>query len=482
MPSTCWDQFETYAGQLVNRHQLPGISLAVAREGEILYGKAFGYRDREEQKPATVGTVYGIGSVTKSFTAIAIMQLEEAGRLSVYDPVVRYLPEFRLRNHQNHAEAITIHHFLTHTSGLPPMTSLYYAMADSMKTDPVVTGMAGAVQALERHPPIRTYEELMAFVAQLDLELLGPPGRHFSYCNEGYSLLGCIIERLGGRPYQQYVEEHVLYPAGMNRSTFHQPVMATYPEVTQLYAVRGTDDQAEPERAPVWWEAPAMAAAGFLRSNVEDLIRYLEIYRTRGKVGRERVLAESSVDRMLTPYATGLGGAYGYGLKLTSNYHGVSLVEHGGGIKGVAAQITCVPQAGITGAALANLAGAPSSQILLGAVNVLLGLPVNSWRHPRREYRYPVHHLQRLAGVYPSAEGLTAPLTLTVRDGSLVASIGAKSYPVRMAGPYTCCVEMKSPDDETVPSEFIRNDAGEVTALSTGGRMLLKQPLPEGGA
>lgn len=480
MTSACWDPFESYAGQLVARHKVPGVSLAVARDGEIVYGRGFGHRDREAHRPATLSTVYGIGSVTKSFTAVAIMQLEEAGLLSVSDAVVRYLPEFRLKNHQAHAEAITIHHFLTHTSGLPPMSSLYYAMADSMKSDPMVAGMEGAVQALERHPPIRTYEELMAFVSQLDLELLGPPGRHFSYCNEGYSLLGCIIQRLSGRPYQQYLEEHVLHPAGMNHSTFHQSHMATYPEVTQLYSTRGTDDQAEPEPAPGWWEAPAMTAAGFLRSNVEDLIRYLEIFRTRGKVGRERILSGSSVDRMITPYATGLGGTYGYGLKLTSNYHGVSLVEHGGGIKGVAAQITCVPQAGITGAALANLAGAPSSQLLLGAVNVTLGLPVDSWRHPRREYRYPVNHLERMAGVYPSAEGLGAPLTLTVREGSLVAAIGAKTYPVRMVGPYACCIEMKSADDETVPSEFVQNDAGEVTALCTGGRMLLRKPLPTG--
>lgn len=480
MTSTSWGAFESYAGELVTRHKIPGISLAVAREGEIVYGTGFGHRDREASWPATMGTVYGIGSVTKSFTAIAIMQLEEAGLLSVHDPVARYLPEFGLKNHQGHAGAITIHHFLTHTSGLPPMSSLYFAMADSMKVDPVVAAMDGAVQALGLHPPIRTYEELMAFVSQLDLELLGPPGRHFSYCNEGYALLGCIIQRLSGKPYQQYVEERVLQPAGMHRTTFHQPVMATYPEVTQLYTVKPTDDQAEPEAAPVWWESTSMTAAGFLKSNVEDLIRYLEIYRTRGKVGHERILAESSVDRMLTPYAPGLGGGYGYGLRITPNYHGVSLVEHGGGLKGIAAQITCVPQAGITAAALANLAGVPSPQILLGAVNVLLGLPVNSWRHPRREYRYPVHHLERMVGVYPSAEGLGAPLSLVLKDGSLVAMMGKKTYPVRMVGPYSCCVELKSPDDETMPSEFIRNDAGEVTALSTGGRMLLKKPLPAG--
>lgn len=482
MTSSCWESFESYASQLVSRHKVPGISLAAARNGEIVYAKGFGHRDREAGLPATTVTVYGIGSITKSFTAVAIMQLEEAGLLSVHDPVVKYLPEFRLKNHQAHAEAITIHHFLTHTGGLPPMASLYFAMADTMKCDPIVAGMEGAAKALEQHPPIRTYEELMDFVAALDLELLGPPGRYFSYCNEGYGLLGCIIQRLSGLRYEDYVEERILKPAGMEHSTFHQSVMATYPEVTQLYFVKPDGDDAQPEAAPGWWEAPAMSAAGFLRSNVEDLIRYMEIYRTRGKVGHERILSETSVDRMMTPYATGLGGAYGYGLMLIPNYHGVCLVEHGGGIKGVAAQVSCVPQAGLTGAALANVAGAPSPQILLGAVNVLLGLPVNSWRHPRREYRYPVHHLEQFVGVYPSAEGLSAPLTLTLKEGSLVATVGPKSYPVRMIGPYMGCVDMKGPEDEAMPAEFIQNDQGQVIAVCAGGRMLWKRPLPSGQA
>ncbi|HSW10999.1 MAG TPA: serine hydrolase domain-containing protein [Bacillota bacterium] len=474
-----WEAYEGYVHGLLERHGAPGMSVAVARDGEIVYQHGFGHRDREAGFSNTPTTVHGIGSITKSFTGVAIMQLQERGLLSVNDPVTRYLPEFRVKAGAEIAKKMTIHDFLTHSSGLPPLPSLIFAMADSLREDPTIS-MFGekAVEALDTHPPLRTYEELMDFIAKQDFGLLGRPGRYFSYSNDAYGLLGAIIERVSGEPYEQYVMRHIVEPAGMDRSAFKLDRLPEGAELTQLYVKK--PDTEEVIAAPGWWESRPMAAAGFLRSNVGDLIRYMEIYRNGGKVGEEQVLTGDSVRQMVTPYMdSGMGGDYGYGLMLTVNYHGFSLVEHGGGIKGVSAYVTSVPEAGITGAALANLGGVPSSQALTAAVNTLLGLPLAGRRFPQRDYRYPEDHLASLTGMYPSGEGLLPPTRIVIGQAGLEAHMHPKVYPVRMIGPYQGIVEMYGPQDEGMPITFLRNDLGDVFAVAMGARMMLKKDLEQ---
>src|SRR5699024_12366992 len=111
--------FEEKANALIDREQIPGVSLAVNESGSPIYEHGFGFRNIDKELPVTPDTVFGIASMSKSFTCVAIMQLQEAGKLSVHDPVIKHLPNFRLPN-QAYAKQITIHHLMTHTSGLPP--------------------------------------------------------------------------------------------------------------------------------------------------------------------------------------------------------------------------------------------------------------------------------------------------------------------------------------------------------------------------
>ena len=106
----------------MKENQIPGVAIGLAKDGELFYGKGFGYRDVEKQLEVTIDTVFATGSITKSFTCVAIMQLQEAGKISVHDPVKKYLPNFRLKH--GSTEQITIHHFMTHTSGIPALLPL----------------------------------------------------------------------------------------------------------------------------------------------------------------------------------------------------------------------------------------------------------------------------------------------------------------------------------------------------------------------
>lgn len=116
-------QFEAYVHTLMKKTGAPGLGVGIAKDGEMVYFKGFGAADIEKRLPVTPETVFGLASVTKSFTALAVSQLAERGKLSLHEPVKRYLPEFQLPQ-AGVAERITMHNFLSHTSGIPPMPSL----------------------------------------------------------------------------------------------------------------------------------------------------------------------------------------------------------------------------------------------------------------------------------------------------------------------------------------------------------------------
>lgn len=181
MASSAWvPEVRAFASEMMAKHCVPGFAVAVAHGGTEVYAEGFGEREIGMGVVVTPDTVFGVASVTKSFTALAIMQLAEAGKLSVDDPVTRYLPEFRTPDPVA-TRAITLHHFLSHTAGLPPLPSRFFAFAHSAEGDPA----AGGKPAWSAdHAPIGAYEDLMAYLAAGGYTLLGPPGAQFSYCNE----------------------------------------------------------------------------------------------------------------------------------------------------------------------------------------------------------------------------------------------------------------------------------------------------------
>ena len=396
----------------MRRSRIVGLSLGIARAGRPVLARGYGFRDRERKLPATPATVYGIASMTKSFTALALLQLEEEGRLKVTDPVVRYLPEFRTPN-ARWTRRIQLHNFLNHSSGLPPLPSIYYASARSLARDPPYDPkVAKRVGVDPEHPPLDSYEQVMEFLASERYRMLGPPGRYFSYSNEAFGLLGAVIERVTGRTYESYLEEAILRPAGMHHSTFDTGIMLRYPEVTTLYSPKRTG--ARPRLVPSqdWWEDTCLRACGALRTNIEDLFSYLEIYRTGGRVGRERIVGPASLAKMLSPTIPIQPGLfYGYGIAVRPDYHGSLLAFHGGGLKGVSSEFAVIPKRGVAGAVLANVEMVPSPMALEAGVNLQLGLPMRTPFVDPPPPAAPPPSLREFGGWYGSGEGIWAEVT-----------------------------------------------------------------------
>lgn len=429
MPAAWAPDLERFAAETMAEHRIPGLSLAVAQDGAPVYTSGFGHRDREAGLPATPDTVYGIASCTKSFTAAAIMQLQEAGRLAVHDPVARHLPEFRTPDPVATGK-ITLHHLLTHTAGFPPLPSRALALARAVARDP-------DAKPADRggHPPIDTFEQLLEYIATTPFELLAPPGALFSYCNDGFALLGAIIERASGQPYVPYIRDHILHPAGMADTTFSVAAVAENPMATILYAPHG---KTEAVRSPAWEDGAVWDPPGGLKSTVRDLLRYLEIYRSGGTVGGARILGPESVAAMTTqhvamaraghpPFPPGAG--YGYGLSVRHRPDGVTLVGHGGGRKGVSAHVLVAPEHGVTGAVLSNIAGVPSAQVLEAAMDGQMGRPVPGAPFPAPAHACPPERLSAYTGEYRSGEDGRA--TVSIEDGALVLATQGERLTLR---------------------------------------------------
>lgn len=465
-----WESaYEAYGEKLLAAYGTPAASVAAGEEGRLVYHHGFGHRDSEGRLPVTPDTVFGIGSITKSFTAVCIMQLQEAGRLSVEDPVIRYLPEFRTPDDEQ-TKAVTIHHFLTHTSGLPPLPSLQLALLRSFRDDPDVKDQEGeeVVERLRSAQPIDTYEELLAFMAKTPYELLGPPGRYFSYSNDAYALLGAIVERVSGERYEDYVVRHILEPCGMASATFDVPSPDRFPDLAALFAEKRKDGRQEVVHSPYWWQAPSMTAAGFLRASARDMLRYLEIFRTGGTSGGRRVLSEASVRAMTAPHARcGRNMYYGYGLMITPGYDGVTLIEHGGNIKGAAAWASVVPERGWTGIALTNLVSSPAEQLMLAVWNARLGLPLDRRHDTFEDYPLPAERLREYEGRFVSGEG--ASVEVRALAAGLEFTVAKDTYPARPVGPDRFAVRVKELE---APVEFLRRDDGRIWAMAFSFRIV----------
>ncbi|MEJ2188737.1 MAG: serine hydrolase, partial [Acidobacteriota bacterium] len=187
--------FDLWIEQFVAYRDIPGLSIAIVHDQEIVWAKGYGFADLKTKTPATPSTVYRLGSITKLFTASAIMKLRDEGKLRLDNPVGSYLPWFHVSNPFPDEPQITVRELLTHTSGLPREAPFPYW------TDHIFPTQA-QFQAAEGHQ-----------------EVLYPPDTTYHYSNLGMALLGAIVAEVSGRPWAEYVDEEILRPLGMTSSS-----------------------------------------------------------------------------------------------------------------------------------------------------------------------------------------------------------------------------------------------------------------------
>ena len=296
------DEIEGYIERRMAEVNMPGLALAVTDRETTLKLGTFGYADLASRTPVEEATMFEIGSIGKSFTNIALLQLRDEGRLDLHAPVSRYLPWFEV---QSDYEPITTHHLMTHTAGLPSGTDI---------------GTHGLYEAW----------------ALRDQRTGAPPGEYFRYSNVGYKLLGFLLEELDGRPYSESIQARVLDPLGMRDS---HPVIGFETRKRAAVGYRSFYDDRPEHRdhglVPALWTEYGVGD-GCQASTAEDMAVYLRMFMNGGAGPSGRVMSEDSF-RLMSQRAIATpqwGGAhYGYGLTL-ADIDGHRYLGHGGSTTG----------------------------------------------------------------------------------------------------------------------------------------------------
>lgn len=297
----------------------PTGMVLVATEGRTVYSRAFGFADRWHGVVPTENTSFRIGSLTKGFTAVAVLQLVEAGKLRLDSTIGDVLPEY-----PSVGRHITVHQLLTHTSGIPNFTDFpEYVEWRQQKVKP---------------------PQVLAWFWERPLEF--EPGSQYRYSNSGYQVLGAIIERVSGKTYAEYLEEHVFSPAGLGHTVvgdapwFKDRALGYRPTPTGDLALSSHVDLSVP------------FAAGGIRSTAADLARWHVALRG------DTLLQPASRERMLSPEQ----GDYAYGW-VVKDRGGFEVVTHDGGIDGFSSRIVRVPSRDLVIVVLSNTEGLPTEPI-----------------------------------------------------------------------------------------------------------------------
>lgn len=363
--------------------------VALQRDGEPPLVRAYGEAVVELGVPHEPSNVFMIGSISKQFTAVALLLLEEEGALAIEDPVSRFLPDFP------NGEAITIHQLLTHTSGVADVYSLPRFGASA--------GRQG------------TFDQVVA-----DLGSLAPtfaPGAGYAYSNGGYSLAAAIVERASGMGYGDFIERRLFGPLGMTASGHDAPGPVVAGRVP------GYDPWGVDRLAPAVPVAPAYTiGSGSIWSSAEDLLRW------SSALHGGQVLSTPSYARLIRDYGRG----YGYGLSVFTRF-GRPVLGHDGRVAGFASDLARYVDDEVTVVVLSNVQSVARDEIRRLAAAVFFGEEIEA--QPVREFLATAPEpLERFAGVYAFAP--TFKVTVAEDAGRLMARAnqGGWSELVPLAG------------------------------------------------
>src|SRR6266567_890829 len=368
--------------------QLPAFSIALVDGNQIVWAQGFGYQDPDKKIPATAHTVYRVGSVSKLFTDIGIMQMVEAGKINLDAPVSQYIPDFHPQN--QFAKPITLRELMSHRSGLlrePPVGNYF---------DPTEPTLQATVRSMN------------------STQLVYEPGTHLKYSNAGIAVVGYTLQKMNHQSFPEYLKQAVLAPLGMNESVFAaEPDLMRNLAKAYMWSYDGT-------KFPAPSFQLGLAPAGCMYSTVTDLAQFLMVLFNGGRTPKGQVLRPETLERMWTPQFAKPGEKTGFGLGFQlSQLDGHRVIGHGGAIYGFATEVVGLPdeKLGVVTVTTADAANAVANRVARQALQSMLALrsgkPLPTFANTKP---VPAALARKLAGRY--GEGDDA-IDLMEREGTL---------------------------------------------------------------
>ena len=442
---------ESHVPEMMRDAKMPGFAIAVVQDGVTIYAEGFGARDPARGLPATPDTLFGIGSITKSFVAISILQLAAQGKLGLDDPVSEHIP-FELGVP---GKPITIRHFLSHSPGFPNLATSSVLLRRGLGEE---TGV-----------PMTSAADFFRYVNGAQDEIVFEPGQHFFYNNAAWRMLGAIVQAVSGMPFHEYVTENVIRPLGMQRTTFVTDELFADPD--HLIPHRQGSDG--PEATPFPYPNPHevgdfsfLSAAGGISSSVKEMVPYLNMLTNfgqypDGQLAPRRAMQEMQSVQIREPDGYYGVNGYGFGLGIAPDFLGEKMVEHGGSIVVSTAHLAFIAERRIGVIMMGNSGGMDYATIAESVLAILLG-KVPADVIPSLGVRERMRRLEGSYAIYKDLETLDIVRErgmLYLRRGDSLAPLIPEDAAYRGEDYYLLNEGRKT------PVEFRFGDDGSVTVL-----------------
>jgi CubicO group peptidase (beta-lactamase class C family) len=326
-PPSSFAELEERLAQILEETHTPGLGIVVVSPEEVLWTAGVGKADVASGRPATPETLFRIGSTSKGFVSLAVLKLQEEGRLSLDDTLASHAPEIEFENRWEETDPVRLVHLLEHSSGFDDIHLAEYASNDPR---PVTLR-----EGLDLHPDSR--------IARWR------PGTRFSYCNSGPALAAYVVEKVTGQRFEDYVEGTFFEPLAMTTASYFLS-----PDVERDGATVYQNDGETPN--PYWHIS--VRPSGAINASARDMAGYLRFYLQRGSLDGELLLSPASIDRMekaTTTWGAEAGLEAGYGLgNYTSTRDGFVFHGHNGGVNGGLTEMAYLPEHGLGYAFMIN--------------------------------------------------------------------------------------------------------------------------------
>ena len=362
-------KIDNYIIPLLTDHGIPGLSVSVVKDNKTIISSGYGVKNTKTSEDVSNNSLFHTASVSKPFTATAVMQLVEQGKIDINDPVIKHLPNFRMDDKR--FSKITIQQMLSHLSGMPDETNYHW---DKPEFDR---------DALERY--VRSCK---------NLKLIAAPGERFFYSNIAYEILGNIIANVSGLPFEEYIRENIFDPLNMKSSTFLKE------EIPSSSLVSPHIRLIDVEISSVYPYNRAHAPSSTLKSNSDDISKWMKVNLNRGVLDAKRILKDSSYNTLWKSYQlTGKNNEVFKSIGLSwfiGSFQGYETISHGGNDLGFSAFLVMLPEKNLGVTVFCNLYPSPAAEIARGVLDIMLGKVPETFKVP---VIYPLLKLYKKEGL-----------------------------------------------------------------------------------
>ena len=353
-------KIDAFVISIMKERAIPGIALGIIKDGKVFYSRGYGYRNIHEELPMTPDTLYGIGSSSKSFIALAMMKLVEAGKIDLEAPVSDYI-DFKL-GLEGHP--IKVKHILSHSSGVQ---DLFFNTASFLWAEHNYKWVFPMSNPDDYLSVVNTAKEFVRF----------PPEEQFMYNNDFFEVAGLVIQSQIEGTYEDYVINNIMRPLGMARSTYYKSDFLNDPKKDTMVGYAMNIEAKKVMEKPFPF-SKSINAAGAILSSANEMLKYLQMLLNKGTYNGKKIVSPEMIEKMWTgmikcPYGMGENPQYCFGWGREDDFLGTTYIEHGGNVGASSNAMAILPEKNIALILGQNMDNEFTRQLGRGISAIILG-------------------------------------------------------------------------------------------------------------